>query len=303
MTFHIGIDLGGTKIFGAALAVDGSTIFTHRLPTPRDDYGATISTIHEIVSKIETELRSSAPVGICIPGSISPLTGLIQNANSNWLNDKKFQEDLEQALNRPLRLANDANCFAISESVDGAGSDASSVFGVILGTGVGGGLVIDKKIVNGPRSIGGEWGHCSLPFPTKEEMDQASVCWCGQRGCIESWISGPALLHHHNSLYQTNYHRVEDILRAAQNGDANADLSLRQHASRTARALSMVVNIVDPEVVVLGGGLSEMDHLYDELPKLMAPTIFSSDKRIDIRRPHYGPTSGVRGAARLWSFS
>ncbi len=303
MTFHIGIDLGGTKIFGAALSADGSTLFTHRLPTPRHDYLATISTIRDVVLKIETKMGASAPVGICIPGSISPLTGLIQNANSTWLNDQKFHSDLETALNRPLRLENDANCFALSESVDGAGSEASSVFGVILGTGVGGGFVIDKKIVNGPRSIGGEWGHCSLPFPTNEEMSEAAQCWCGQKGCIESWISGPALLHHHKTKFGEPYERVEDLLNAAKEGDANAQYSLKQHASRTARALSMVVNIVDPEVVILGGGLSEMGHLYDELPVLMAPTLFSSDKRIDIRRPQYGPTSGVRGAARLWSFS
>ena len=302
MSFHIGIDLGGTKIFGAALTSDGETLLTERRGTPRFDYELTISTILELVTSLEHQLHSTAPVGICIPGSINPCTGLIQNANSTWLNEQKFKEDLETALKRPLRLANDANCFALSESVDGAGKDSSSVFGVILGTGVGGGLVLDKQIVDGPRSIGGEWGHCSLPYPTAEEVELADQCWCGQKGCIESWISGPGLLKHHNQEHSCSLASVEELLELAQSGDQAALTSLKAHSSRTARALSMVVNLFDPEVIVLGGGLSQLDHLYEELPELMAPTIFSSTPHIEIRRPLYGPTSGVRGAARLWSF-
>ncbi len=302
MTYHIGIDLGGTKIFGAAVSPDGDTLFTQRQATPRHNYQSTISTICDIVSKIEDQLKNIAPVGICIPGSICPTTGLIQNANSTWLNDKKFHEDLEYSLDRPLKLANDANCFALSESVDGSGENVNSIFGVILGTGVGGGLVIDRQIVNGPRSIGGEWGHCSLPFPEDEEQKNAALCWCGQRGCIESWISGPALIGHHNSEYNTDYKTVEELIASANVGDNRSQMSLDKHASRTARALSMVVNIVDPDVIILGGGLSEMDHLYKVLPQLMADTIFSADPHIDIRRPKFGPTSGVRGAARLWEF-
>ena len=302
MNFHIGIDLGGTKIFGAALTADGQTLLTKRKSTPRFNYNLTISTILEIVTSIEDELHSSAPVGVCIPGSICPATGLIQNANSTWLNDQKFQDDLETALKCPLRLENDANCFALSESVDGAGKGAKSVFGVIMGTGVGGGLVFDGQIVNGPRSIGGEWGHCSLPYPTYDEIETADQCWCGQKGCIESWISGPGLLKHHNKTHSSSLNSVEDLVQQAHSGDEAALTSLNLHSSRTARALSMIVNIFDPEVIVLGGGLSEMDHLYDELPTLMKPTIFSADKNVDIRRPLYGPTSGVRGAARLWSF-
>ncbi len=302
MSFHIGIDLGGTKIFGAAVSHDGATLFTQRRATPRHNYQSTILTISDIVSAIEAELNSSAPVGICIPGSICPKTGLIQNANSTWLNDQPFNVDLEDALDRQLRFENDANCFALSESVDGSGKDANSVFGVIMGTGVGGGLVIDNKILNGPRSIGGEWGHCSLPFPKLEEQRTAALCWCGQKGCIESWISGPALIRHHNSEFNASYNSVEELINGATSDDADAQTSLEKHASRTARALSMVVNIADPETIILGGGLSELDHLYDALPKLMAPTIFSSDPHIDIRRPQFGPTSGVRGAARLWEF-
>ena len=302
MDFHIGIDIGGTKILGAALTADGNALLTIRRPTPRFNYDQTISTILEIVTLIEDELQACAPVGICIPGSVSPATVLIQNANSTCLHDKAFKEDLECALKRPLRLENDANYFDLSECVDGAGQGAKSVFGVIMGTGVGGGLIFEGQIVTGPRSIGGEWGHCSLPYPTYDEIETADQCWCGQKGCIESWISGPGLLKHHNKSHSTSLNSVEELVLLAQANNDAALASLKLHTSRTARALSMVVNIIDPEVIVLGGGLSEMDHLYDELPHLMKPTIFSHDKRVDIRRPLYGPTSGVRGAARLWDF-
>lgn len=314
MTISIGIDLGGTKILGSALTSDGETLLSIRRNTPRFDYKETIVTISEIVYSIELQLNtgsdissssiraSNFSVGICIPGSVCPSTGLIQNANSTWLNDKRFYDDLCSALKRDIRLENDANCFALSESADGAAKDACSVFGVILGTGVGGGLILDGKIINGPRSSGGEWGHCSLPFPNAIETANAQMCWCGQQGCIESWISGPALLHHHNLNFSSDCKSAQDVVALAKTGNKNALVSLEDHAHRTARALSMVVNIFDPEVIVLGGGLSELDHLYDQLPDLMKPYIFSSEPFIDIRPPKHGATSGVRGAARLWPF-
>lgn len=314
MTINIGIDLGGTKILGSALTSDGETLLSIRKDTPRFDYKATIATICEIVCSIEQQLNTGSnvspssiqpptySVGICIPGSVCPSTGLIQNANSTWLNDKCFYEDLCSALKRDVRLENDANCFALSESADGAAKDACSVFGVILGTGVGGGLILDDKIINGPRSSGGEWGHCSLPFPDGIETANAQKCWCGQKGCIESWISGPALLLHHNLVNPGDCKSAQDVVALANVGNESALDSLEAHAHRTARALSMVVNIFDPEVIVLGGGLSELDHFYDQLPDLMKPYIFTSEPFIDIRPPQHGATSGVRGAARLWGF-
>lgn len=303
MNFNIGVDLGGTKILVEALTPKGEVLCSFSIATPRHDYGATIKAITALVHKIEVELNQSALVGIGLPGSLLKGSGLVQNANSTWLNGKDFATDMSDSLNRELRLANDANCFALSEAIDGAGFGAASVFGVILGTGVGGGLVLNGEIINGPRSIGGEWGHCALPFCTQDEVRLADLCWCGQRGCIESWLSGPALTKRFNAAAQLDVDRVEDISRLATSGNIHAIQSLKQHSERLARGLSMVVNIFDPRVIVLGGGLSCLDHLYDELPELMQPFIFSDDDTlIDIRRPKFGATSGVRGAARLWPF-
>ncbi len=305
MSFHIGVDLGGTKTRVEAISAHGESLFQIETPTPRHDYALSVQTIVQLVERVESELHAApAPVGIGMPGSIVPATGLVQNANSTWLNGKNFQHDVSAALHRHVRLANDANCFALSEAVDGAAAGAKSVFGVIMGTGVGGGLVLDGQIVNGPRSIGGEWGHCSLPFPDRDDFETAHICWCGQRGCIESWLSGPGLLSHYNESNGARLQRVEELVDLADGGDETAQRHIERHALRTAKALAMVVNIVDPEVIVLGGGLSQLGHLYEALPALMPPFIFSdAPQPVDIRPPKFGATSGVRGAARLWPFT
>lgn len=302
MKINIGVDVGGTKLLAAALSEAGEILHSVTSPTPRYDYCLTIQEIVTLVERIELALQITAPVGIGMPGSIAPKSGLVQNANSTWLNGQDLISDLNIALSRDIRWSNDANCFALSEGTDGAAYGSNSVFGVIMGTGVGGGLVINGSLINGPRSIGGEWGHCSLPFADKYEFQNAALCWCGQRGCIESWISGPALLHHHNLTAKEPARTTEQVVALASNGDLVAKDSLDAHSRRTAKALAMVVNIFDPDVIVLGGGLSELDHLYDELPPLMGPYIFGDDRLVDIRRPLFGATSGVRGAARLWEF-
>lgn len=302
MSINIGIDLGGTKILAEAIDERGEVVASLRAATPRDDYQGTINVIVQLIEEMEARLAAELPVGIGMPGSLSPETGRVQNANSVWLNGRFFKEDMTAALGRPVRFANDANCFALSEAVDGAAAEAGSSFGVIMGTGVGGGAVIGGKIIDGPRSIGGEWGHCALPFPTDDELLSAHVCWCGQKGCLESWISGPGLVAHYNQTADSPVTRVEEITALAAEGAPLAQAALNAHAHRTARGLSMVVNLFDPDMIVLGGGLSELGHLYEELPKLMAPYIFADNQQIEIRRPRFGATSGVRGAARLWPY-
>ena len=303
---RIGVDLGGTKLLVEALDADGRVAASRRVATPRHDYDATLAAVARLVGDVEGELGGRFSVGIGIPGSVCPATGLVQNANSVWLNGKAFHKDMSSLLGRDVRVANDANCFALSEAVDGAGRDAASVFGVIMGTGVGGGLVMGGRLVDGPRAIGGEWGHCALPFPTVEEVAGAPLCWCGRRGCLESWISGPALVKEFNETTGGHFERVEEIVTLAADGDSlasktgAASKTLATHADRAARGLAMVVNVFDPEVIVLGGGLSGLEHLYEQLPGLMRPHIFSSSPTVDIRRPKFGATSGVRGAARLW---
>jgi len=303
MKVHIGVDLGGTKILAEALSEQGECLGSYRLATPRYDYNATLSVIAQLVFQLEDDLQISAPVGIGMPGSILPSSGLVQNANSTWLNGMPFGTDISKVLNRDVKLANDANCFALSEASDGAACGARSMFGVIMGTGVGGGLVMNEQLINGPRSIGGEWGHCSLPYSTANESELADTCWCGQRGCIESWISGPALVAHYNKQGLKQVKSVEALIELSLLDDKAALRAFELHLNRTARALAMVVNIFDPEVIVLGGGLSSIDHFYEQLPSVMQPFVFSDEsKLVDIRKPKYGATSGVRGAARLWPF-
>ena len=301
--FHIGVDLGGTKLLAAAISPEGESLARYEVATPRHDYEATLATIAELVLTLEVELGGPAPTGVGMPGSLNPETGLVQNANSTWLNQRPFASDLQRILNREIRFANDANCFALSECWGGAGAAARSLFGVIMGTGVGGGFIINGQLHHGPRAIGGEWGHCSLPFPTLDELKLAPGCWCGAAGCIESWISGPALTQQYNHIAAKSVYGVEDIVERAGQGCAIAQQALDHHAERTARALSMVVNVLDPELIVLGGGLSSLDYLYDTLPQLMRPFIFSdSETQVDIRPPVFGAASGVRGAAALWPF-
>jgi fructokinase len=233
-----------------------------------------------------------------MPGSLSPASGLVQNANSTWLNGRPFGRDLEAHLSRPVRLANDANCFALSEAVDGAGAGARSVLGVILGTGCGGGLVYDGALIDGPRGIGGEWGHNPLPWPRGDEHP-GPACWCGRTGCMETWVSGPGLEADHARA--TGECLAADAIAArATAGDAKARATLDRHASRLARGLATVVNVFDPEVIVLGGGLSKLAHLYEVLPALVAPHVFADTPQVAIKPPRWGDAGGVRGAAWLW---
>jgi fructokinase len=234
-----------------------------------------------------------------MPGSISPATGLVQNANSTWLNGRRFGEDLAAAIGADVRMANDANCFALSEARDGAAAGAGSVFGVIIGTGCGGGIVIDGRLVDGPRGIAGEWGHTPLPWPRPDEFP-GPVCWCGRNGCLETWVSGPAVAADHARIAGARL-TAEAVAAAAAGGDATASATLARHADRLARGLGVVCNMLDPEVIVLGGGLSQLAHLYEALPRLVAPHLFADHVRIDIRPPRWGDASGVRGAAWLWA--
>lgn len=296
----IGIDLGGTKIEGLLLSGNGREILRKRVATPRQDYQGTIRAICQLVFDLTAASPSPSPaqIGIAMPGSIPAATGLVQNANSTWLNGRPFSRDLEAALGRQVRIANDANCFALSEATDGAGAGAASVFGVILGTGCGGGVVINGTLVDGPRNIGGEWGHTPLPWALSSEHP-GPECWCGRRGCLETWVAGPALERDFREVSGVAL-SAEQIAAQAAAGDNRAIDALERHASRLARGLAMVVNILDPEVIVLGGGLSKLGHLYVKLPDLVAPHVFSDLKQVDIRPPIWGDASGVRGAARLW---
>jgi fructokinase len=300
---RIGIDLGGTKIEAIVLDRAGDVLARHRILTPRDSYPGTIEALVAVAQRVTAEAgivttAGLPPVGIGMPGSISPATGRVQNANSTWLNGRPLAEDLAAAFGQPVRLANDANCFALSEATDGAGVGRRSVFGVILGTGCGGGLVIDGRLVDGPRGIGGEWGHNPLPWPTRDEIEPAP-CWCGRRGCMETWVSGPALVRDHARMTRVTT-TAEAIVALAAAGDEAARSTLARHGNRLARGLAHVVNLIDPEVIVLGGGLSDLGHLYDMLPALMAQHIFADRPAVDLVPPRWGATSGVRGAAWLW---
>lgn len=296
---RMGIDLGGTKIEGRVLAPDGSEVARLRILAPQGDYESTVRALTDIVRDLDAKAGGATTVGIGMPGSLSPATGLVRNANSTWLNGKPLREDLQAALKRPVRMANDANCFALSEAVDGAAAGARSVFGIIIGTGCGGGLVFDGRVLEGARGIGGEWGHNPLPWAEPDEHP-GPTCWCGRKGCMEMWASGTGL----SGDYQRRTGELvsgHEIVARARLGEPAARTSLDRHASRLARGLAHVINIVDPEVIVLGGGLSKLRHLYEVLPDLAAPYVFSDVKSIVIRPPKWGDASGVRGAAWLWN--
>lgn len=295
---RLGIDLGGTKIEGAAFSADGSEIARHRVPAPRGDYGSSVAAICDLVQRLEGTAGRQGTVGIGMPGSLSPATGLVRNANSTWLNGQPLHRDIEARLGRPVRLANDANCFALSEAFDGAGAGARLVFGVILGTGCGGGIVHERRVVDGPLGIGGEWGHNPLPWATADEHP-GPPCWCGRRGCMETWVSGPALEADHVRATGRSL-TPKDIVAQAERGSSAAQATLDRHASRLARGLAGIVNMLDPDVIVLGGGLSQLSHLYTQLPDLMAPHVFSDHVSVTIRPPRWGDAGGVRGAAWLW---
>ena len=296
--FRIGIDLGGTKIEGAAIDACGSVRFRHRVATPAQDYRETINAIIDLVSTIEQEIGATPPVGIGIPGAVSPATGLIKNANSTWLIGRPLQRDLERALGRPTRLANDANCLALSEATDGAGAAAETVFGVILGTGVGGGIAIRRQILVGANAIAGEWGHNPLPWPTPDEVP-GPPCWCGRSGCLETFLSGPALAADHHRHYHEPLSAPE-IAEAAAAGDLKCCVTIERFMDRLARGLASVINMVDPNAIVLGGGLSGISALYEQVPRLWTRYIFSDRVDTPLLAPVHGASSGVRGAAWLW---
>jgi fructokinase len=299
---RIGIDLGGTKIAGIVLGAGDATLAEQRVAAPRGNYDRTIEAIRDLSRALAATSGSPAGLqvstGIGMPGSISPRTGLVQNANSTWLNGRAFKADLEAALGQPVLLDNDANCFALSEAADGAAAGARSVFGVILGTGCGGGLVHRGRLIDGPHGIGGEWGHNPLPWMTADEFP-GPTCWCGRAGCLETVVSGTGLAADHVRVTGQAL-ASEEIVAQALAGGAAAKATLDRHADRLARGLAHVVNLFDPEVIVLGGGLSALTHLYEVLPGQVARHVLSDAPAIDIRPPRWGDASGVRGAARLW---
>jgi fructokinase len=295
---RIGVDLGGTKIEVAALDRAGTVMARRRVATPAQDYPATIATIRDLVGAVEAELGRTCTIGIAMPGALSPATGLIKNANSTCLIGHPFDRDLVAALGREVRLANDADCFALSEAVDGAAAGARSVFGAILGTGVGGGVVIAGNLLAGANAIAGEWGHNPLPWPAPSESP-GPRCYCGKLGCIESFLSGPAFAADH--LRETGRQQdAETIAQAAASGDAPAEASLARYVDRLARSLASVINIVDPEIVVLGGGLSGIEALYRLVPAVWGRYVFSDTVATRLLPPVHGDSSGVRGAAWLW---
>ena len=293
--FRIGIDLGGTKIEAVALAQDGTIVWRERGPTPKLSADAIYDAITGLVERGEASLNAQATVGIGTPGSLSPKTGLLRGSNTVVLNGQPIKQALEARLNREVRIANDANCFALSEAVDGAGKDAEIVFGVILGTGVGGGIVIDGKIVNGLHAIGGEWGHNPLPWPAADEWP-GTRCYCGKPGCIETWLSGPGIASHFGDGSVT----TGEIVKRAEAGDATAEAYLQRVEDRLARALATIINVIDPDVIVLGGGVSNIARLYDSVPKLLPAYVFSEFVETKIAANVHGDSGGVRGAAWLW---
>jgi fructokinase len=295
---RIGIDIGGTKIEGAAIDESGAVKLRRRRSSPAGDYRATIATVVAIVGDIERDLGFTASVGVGIPGAISPATGLVKNANSTWLIGRPLQSDLEAALARPVRLANDANCFALSEATDGAAAGVETVFGVILGTGVGAGIAVNRRIHVGANAIAGEWGHNPLPWPASDEMPGAP-CWCGRSGCIETFLSGAGLAADHRRHFGRSL-TAREIARAAQIGDLDCRATLARYSDRLARGLASVINLFDPDAIVLGGGLSGMRILYDEVPQRWPRYVFSDRVVTRLLAPVHGDSSGVRGAAWLW---
>lgn len=302
---RIGIDLGGTKIEGLALDLHGKELCRKRVATPRGSYTEIVDAVVELVQMLEEACGERCSIGLGIPGIASPATGLVKNANTTLLIGHPLDRDLEQRLGRPIKLANDANCFALSEATDGAASPAElgvghpTVFGVILGTGTGGGVVVRGHLLVGPDAIAGEWGHNPLPWLSPDEYP-GPECWCGQRGCIETFLSGPALAKHH-------FERTRQAVDAAQIaelsllGDAAARASMDAYVSRLARALASIINVLNPDAIVLGGGVSNIARLYEDVPRLWADYVFSDVVTTRLVRAKHGDSSGVRGAAWLWT--
>ncbi len=295
----IGIDLGGTKIESIALDEAGHELLRNRVPTPAGDYKATLQTIRTLVDDIESDLGQSGCIGVGTPGAISPASGRLKNSNSVCMNGKRVYEDLSALLQREIRITNDANCFALSEATDGAAAGAGVVFGVIVGTGTGAGIVVDGRVLTGPNAIAGEWGHNPLPWPRDDERP-GPVCYCGKTGCIETWLSGPGMSR---DYAESGGHAIEarQIVELAGNAEATAETCLQNYEDRMARSLAHVINILDPDAIVLGGGMSNIERLYTNVPKRWGQYVFSD--RVDTRLlpPKYGDSSGVRGAAWLWN--
>ena len=294
---RIGVDLGGTKTEAVVINDAGTELFRERKPSNRN-YDGTVAIIAELVAMAEQAAGEPSTVGIGIPGTISPATGVVKNANSTWLNGQPLDKDLAAALDRPLRIANDANCFAVSEATDGAAAGATCVFGVIVGTGCGGGVVVNGVPLLGANAVAGEWGHCQLPWMSLEEQPGPD-CYCGKNGCLETFISGTGLAADHAAAGNPPA-SAEQIATAAATGDAAAKATLGRHEDRMARGLAMVINVVDPDVIVLGGGISNLRHLYRNLPHRLAKYVFSDQVDTPIVPPVHGDSSGVRGAAQLW---
>ena len=296
---RFGVDLGGSKIEIIALNTDGQELLRRRVATPQGNYQATLLSIRDLVLGAEIELGQSGSVGIGIPGAESLATGLIKNANSTCLIGQPLRLDLQNALQRDIRLANDANCFALSEAIDGSGRGAQIVFGVILGTGVGAGIVVDGKVLTGANAIAGEWGHNPLPLPEASDLP-LPPCYCGRNGCIETYLCGPAMSRDHQ---QASGELLEpgEIDRRARLGDATCEATLQRYEKRLGRALAGVINLLDPQVIVLGGGLSKLQRLYQNVPKYCGQHVFSDHFYSKILPPAHGDSSGVRGAAWLWN--
>jgi fructokinase len=305
MTPRIGIDLGGTKIEGVVIDAAGALLARERVPTPRDRYDDTIAAIAALVARLERDVGARASVGVGMPGAVSPATGLIKNANSTWLNGRRFAADLGTALGRPVRVANDADCFALSEATDGAAAGAPTVFGVILGTGTGGGVVVHQRLVAGPNAVAGEWGHNPLPWPRDDERP-GPACYCGRAGCIETFLAGPAVAREYAAAARIPpgdaAPDVTAIAARAEAGEARAEAILQRFEDRLARGLASIINVLDPHVIVLGGGLSNLTRLYDRVPRFWPDLVFG-DRHVATRlvRAAHGDSSGVRGAAWLWT--
>ncbi|HVN27351.1 MAG TPA: ROK family protein [Candidatus Binataceae bacterium] len=295
---RIGIDLGGTKIEAIALGDHGRELIRRRVPTPVGDYAGILSAIADLVAGLENELNERGSIGIGTPGAISPRSGLMKNSNSVVLNGRPFDRDLTARLGRPIRMENDANCLALSEAVDGAARDASVVFGVILGIGVGAGIAIDKRVISGHNRIAGEWGHNPLPWPHLDELP-GPQCYCDKRGCIETFLSGPGLAHQYR-LRTGHDLNADEIASAAEAGEPAAVAMMELYEDRLARALAHIINILDPDAMVLAGGLSNIERLYRNVPGLIQRYVFSDGVVTPIVRAMHGDSSGVRGAAWLW---
>jgi fructokinase len=295
---RIGIDLGGTKIEALALDDKGVELARHRIDTPRDDYDATVQAMAGLVNRLEKETGRTGTVGAGIPGSISRITGLVKNSNSTWLNGRPLDRDLTAVLGREVRVANDANCFAVSEATDGAAAGRRVVFGVILGTGCGGGVAIDGRVHDGPNGVAGEWGHNPLPWPSPEEYP-GPVCYCGKLGCMEMWVSGTGIaLDYKNATGRTRTTR--EIVSESEAGEGDANAAMARFEDRLARGMAQVIDILDPDVIVIGGGVSSVKSLYRELPKKLPEYVFGGEVSTPVLPAVYGDSSGVRGAAWLW---